>query len=74
MLLVLVYCFPYRPCVVFARALQRDGMVPRDYMSKQGDINENMRAILLDWLIEVSVPGSRVPLEKPWGCLGPEEP
>ncbi|GAB2282473.1 G2/mitotic-specific cyclin-1 [Dionaea muscipula] len=27
--------------------------VPSDYMSQQLDINENMRAILIDWLIEV---------------------
>lgn len=27
--------------------------VPQDYMSQQSDINERMRAILIDWLIEV---------------------
>lgn len=27
--------------------------VPHDYMSQQSDINERMRAILVDWLIEV---------------------
>lgn len=27
--------------------------VQPDYMSSQGDINEKMRAILIDWLIEV---------------------
>ncbi len=27
--------------------------VPADYMTRQADINEKMRAILIDWLIEV---------------------
>ena len=27
--------------------------VPHEYMSQQSDINESMRAILIDWLIEV---------------------
>ena len=26
---------------------------PRDYMARQADVNEKMRAILLDWLVEV---------------------
>ena len=29
--------------------------VPHDYMSQQSEINERMRAILIDWLIEVDM-------------------
>ena len=28
---------------------------PQDYMGSQNDINEKMRAILMDWLIEVHI-------------------
>jgi hypothetical protein len=33
--------------------LCRKQAVCPDYMSNQGDINKKMRAILIDWLIEV---------------------
>ena len=32
-----------------------------DYMSSQEDINEKMRAILIDWLIEVEKPANPEP-------------
>ena len=34
--------------------LQVSSCVPPDYMSQQFDINEKMRAILIDWLVEVN--------------------
>jgi hypothetical protein len=33
--------------------LQSTGCVSPNYMAQQFDINERMRAILIDWLIEV---------------------
>jgi cyclin B len=33
--------------------LQRFSCVPLDYMAQQFDISDKMRAILIDWLIEV---------------------
>lgn len=35
------------------RNLQRFSCVPIDYMAQQFDITDKMRAILIDWLIEV---------------------
>nr|PNR48423.1 hypothetical protein PHYPA_012899 [Physcomitrium patens] len=37
----------------FYRKSEVQSCVPPDYMSRQSDINEKMRAILIDWLIEV---------------------
>ncbi|KAG0567129.1 hypothetical protein KC19_7G112700 [Ceratodon purpureus] len=37
----------------FYRKSEVQSCVPADYMSRQSDINEKMRAILIDWLIEV---------------------
>ncbi|KAJ7542923.1 hypothetical protein O6H91_09G017500 [Diphasiastrum complanatum] len=37
----------------FYRKIEVQSCVPENYMSKQTDINEKMRAILIDWLIEV---------------------
>ncbi|KAG0559661.1 hypothetical protein KC19_10G121300 [Ceratodon purpureus] len=37
----------------FYRKTEIQSCVPADYMSRQSDINEKMRAILIDWLIEV---------------------
>eukprot|EP00250_Pteridium_aquilinum_P003272 c13596_g1_i1 orf=174-1502(+) len=37
----------------FYRKTEAQSCVPPDYMSKQTNINQNMRAILVDWLIEV---------------------
>jgi len=37
----------------FYRKTEVHSCVPADYMSRQSDINEKMRAILFDWLIEV---------------------
>ncbi|KAL6882624.1 hypothetical protein ACP4OV_011314 [Aristida adscensionis] len=37
----------------FYRETEKMSSVRSDYMSSQGDINEKMRAILIDWLIEV---------------------
>jgi hypothetical protein len=39
----------------FYRKSEVQSCVPLDYMSRQSDINENLRAILIDWLIEVSM-------------------
>jgi hypothetical protein len=33
--------------------MQETSCVHPDYMSNQGEINKKMRAILIDWLIEV---------------------
>lgn len=35
------------------RKLEKQSIVSPDYMQKQNDINDKMRAILLDWLVEV---------------------
>jgi cyclin B len=35
--------------------------VPHSYMSKQEDINEKMRSILIDWLVEVHLKFKLVP-------------
>ncbi|CAI5969436.1 unnamed protein product [Closterium sp. NIES-65] len=35
------------------RRMERETMAAESYMSQQADINDKMRAILLDWLIEV---------------------
>ncbi|CAI5966395.1 unnamed protein product [Closterium sp. NIES-64] len=35
------------------RRMEREAMAAESYMSQQADINDKMRAILLDWLIEV---------------------
>lgn len=35
--------------------LQGTSCVSPDYMAQQFDINERMRAILIDWLVEVQV-------------------
>lgn len=40
----------------FYRKTEVQSCVPADYMSRQSDINEKMRAILIDWLIEVCTP------------------
>ncbi|GJP29037.1 hypothetical protein CLOM_g39 [Closterium sp. NIES-68] len=37
----------------FYRRTEAEGMVAPDYMNRQSDINGTMRAILVDWLIEV---------------------
>ncbi|GMJ10578.1 CYCLIN B2;4 [Hibiscus trionum] len=37
----------------FYREAEGNGCVPPNYMAQQRDINERMRAILIDWLIEV---------------------
>ncbi|CAN7025559.1 hypothetical protein Bca4012_041780 [Brassica carinata] len=37
----------------FYRTMERCSCVPADYMMQQMDLNEKMRAILIDWLIEV---------------------
>ncbi|KAF8112664.1 hypothetical protein N665_0062s0017 [Sinapis alba] len=37
----------------FHREMERFSCVPVDYMMQQIDLNEKMRAILIDWLIEV---------------------
>ncbi|CAH8361755.1 unnamed protein product [Eruca vesicaria subsp. sativa] len=37
----------------FYRKMERFSCVPADYMTQQIDLNEKMRAILIDWLIEV---------------------
>ncbi|CAM6044825.1 unnamed protein product [Sphagnum compactum] len=37
----------------FYRKTEVESCVPADYMTRQADINEKMRAILIDWLIEV---------------------
>lgn len=37
----------------FNVGLQSSGYVPPNYMAQQFDINERMRGILIDWLIEV---------------------
>ncbi|KAK8997053.1 hypothetical protein V6N11_020544 [Hibiscus sabdariffa] len=37
----------------FYRKTERTAFVPPNYMAQQCDINERMRAILIDWLIEV---------------------
>ncbi|VVB10160.1 unnamed protein product [Arabis nemorensis] len=37
----------------FYRKIERFSCVPQDYMSQQFDITDKMRAILIDWLIEV---------------------
>ncbi|KAH0923224.1 hypothetical protein HID58_023242 [Brassica napus] len=37
----------------FHREMERFSCVPVDYMMQQIDLNERMRAILIDWLIEV---------------------
>ncbi|ESQ50732.1 hypothetical protein EUTSA_v10023024mg, partial [Eutrema salsugineum] len=37
----------------FYRKMERFSCVPVDYMMQQIDLNEKMRAILIDWLIEV---------------------
>jgi hypothetical protein len=37
----------------FYRNTEVQSCVPADYMTRQADINEKMRAILIDWLIEV---------------------
>lgn len=38
---------------VYMRQLETKFAVPHDYMTKQKDINEKMRAILIDWLVQV---------------------
>lgn len=35
------------------RSTEKNYMVPKDYMKDQRDINEKMRSILIDWLVEV---------------------
>uniref|UniRef100_A0A7C9AB39 Uncharacterized protein n=1 Tax=Opuntia streptacantha TaxID=393608 RepID=A0A7C9AB39_OPUST len=37
----------------YYRRMEVSSCVPPDYMSQQFDINEKMRAILIDWLVEV---------------------
>ncbi|CAK9191245.1 unnamed protein product [Sphagnum troendelagicum] len=37
----------------FYHKIEVQSCVPADYMTRQADINEKMRAILIDWLIEV---------------------
>ncbi|KAL8160734.1 hypothetical protein V2J09_002271 [Rumex salicifolius] len=37
----------------FYRKMEASSCVPTDYMSHQFDINEKMRAILIDWIIDV---------------------
>jgi hypothetical protein len=37
----------------FYRKTEVQSCVPPNYMTQQADINEKMRAILIDWLIEV---------------------
>ncbi|CAK9858325.1 unnamed protein product [Sphagnum jensenii] len=37
----------------FYHKIEVQSCVPPDYMTRQADINEKMRAILIDWLIEV---------------------
>uniref|UniRef100_A0A7C9AAL2 Cyclin N-terminal domain-containing protein n=1 Tax=Opuntia streptacantha TaxID=393608 RepID=A0A7C9AAL2_OPUST len=38
----------------YYRRMEVSSCVPPDYMSQQFDINEKMRAILIDWLVEVN--------------------
>ncbi|KAL5557728.1 hypothetical protein UlMin_033939 [Ulmus minor] len=38
---------------VYYKKVESSGCVPPDYMANQSDINEKMRGILIDWLIEV---------------------
>ena len=49
--------------------LQRCSCVPADYMMQQMDLNEKMRAILIDWLIEVLLHFSRMMLLYKWERL-----
>ncbi|KAJ8539597.1 hypothetical protein K7X08_013849 [Anisodus acutangulus] len=37
----------------YYKKIESSGCAPRNYMEQQFDINERMRAILIDWLIEV---------------------
>ena len=37
----------------YMRHLETKFAVPHDYITKQKDINEKMRAILVDWLVQV---------------------
>jgi len=39
--------------LLFNMFLQSSSCAPSNYMSQQSDINERMRGILIDWLIEV---------------------
>lgn len=39
--------------LLFNMFLQSSSCAPSKYMSQQSDINERMRGILIDWLIEV---------------------
>ena len=53
-LLQLLLSFQYYQCGAF---MQAKSCVRPDYMSSQQDINSKMRAILIDWLIEVQKHG-----------------
>jgi hypothetical protein len=46
-------CLPLTQCCWWGGATQPDTQTPADYMSDQTDINDKMRAILIDWLVEV---------------------
>lgn len=45
----------------FYRNAEPEFSVPSDYMSKQSDINDRMRAILIDWLVEVHLKFKLIP-------------
>lgn len=51
------------------RRVEPQYMAPADYMSQQTDINEKMRAILVDWLVEARTNLPANPLACP-ACLG----
>ncbi|OMO83405.1 hypothetical protein COLO4_22539 [Corchorus olitorius] len=42
----------------YYRKMESFGCVSPSYMAQQSDINEKMRAILIDWLIEIFVPSN----------------
>ena len=45
----------------YYRSAEPEYAVPADYMSKQSDINDRMRAILIDWLVEVHLKFKLIP-------------
>jgi len=46
---------------VYLKTNETEYLPKSDYMSKQNDINEKMRAILIDWLVDVNVKFKLVP-------------
>ena len=45
----------------YLKNIECDYLPKQDYMKSQGDINGEMRAILIDWLVEVNVKFKLVP-------------